>query len=313
MSTDTTTVMGAPTPQRPYRRRGMFWPLVLIGVGLIALLANYGLVQPVSFISILALWPVLLILLGIDIAFARRWPVPTLAAEVAVIAASLFLAATQPSALSLATFSFSTSNDCTPTMTAVSAARGSLTSVALRIDGGGARYHLTSGATAGVVEASSDRAVVCLRDRSAGSKGDVRLSQGGASFGGNTLIDVRVANDLPISLTVNGGAGEFVMDLHDVQLTDARVNVGASNATIVLPHPTGDVAVRLDGGASTISVEIPADVEARVIVSGGLIATVSTNPRATKSGSIIETPGYATAKDRVTVNISGGASSITVR
>jgi len=52
----------------------MFWPLVLIGVGLMFLLGNYGLIQPVSFLSLLALWPVLLILLGLDIAFARRWP-----------------------------------------------------------------------------------------------------------------------------------------------------------------------------------------------------------------------------------------------
>ena len=193
-----------------------------------------------------------------------------------------------------------------------SVARGALQSLALRIDGGGARYRVTGGAT-GAVEATSDREVLCLRDRTTGAKGDVLITQGGVQFGGGSEIDVRVANDLPLSFQLSAGAGEFVMDLHDVQTTDARLSVGASSTTIVLPHPTGDVSVRIDGGASSVVIEIPPDVEARVTVTGGLISTSSTNPRATKSGSIIETPGYATAKDRVTVNITGGASSIAVR
>ena len=81
----TTTTPVPPSDPGRRSRRGLFWPLVLIGIGLVALLANYGVITGLSIASILALWPVLLILLGIDIAFARRWPVPTLAAEVAII------------------------------------------------------------------------------------------------------------------------------------------------------------------------------------------------------------------------------------
>jgi hypothetical protein len=314
----TEPISPVPPPPRSYRRRGMFWPLVLIGVGLVALLANYGFVRPVSIVSFLALWPVLLVLLGIDIAFSRRWPLPTLGAEVVIIAGALLLAATQPATLSLATFSFGGSNDCSNPGPAVSAPRGSLESLRLTVNGGAAAYRLTGGAT-GAVEASADGTELCLSDRTSprGSAtvtaGDIRLSQSGAHFGGHADVTVNVANDLPLSLQVNAGAGEFLIDLHDVAVTDARLSVGASNTTIVLPHPTGDVPVRLDGGASNITVEIPADVEARIIVTGGLISTSSTNPRAMKTGGIIETPGYATAKDRVTVNITGGASQITVR
>jgi hypothetical protein len=295
------------------RRRGMFWPLVLIGIGLIALLANYGIIQSVSVVSFLALWPVLLILLGIDIAFARRWPVPTLAVEVAIICGALVLAATQPAALRFASFTFNGSRDCANGTTATSVPRGSLSSLTLRIDAGAARYRVMGGAT-DAVEVASDRDEICLRDRTTGSRGDVRISQTGARFGGTSEVVVKVASDLPIpSLEVSAGAGEFVVDLRDVKVASARFSVGASNTTVILPHPAGDVAVRLEGGASNISIEIPSDVEARVTVSGGLITTTSSNPRAAKSGDVIETPGYAAAKDRVTVTINGGASSIAVR
>jgi hypothetical protein len=98
-----------------------------------------------------------------------------------------------------------------------------------------------------------------------------------------------------------------------VQTTDARLSVGASSTTMVLPHPIGEVSARIDGGASNVAIEIPAGVEARVTINGGLVSSTSTNPRATMSGSVIETSGYSTANYRVTVTITGGASSITVR
>ena len=295
----------------------MFWPLILIAVGLIALAANYGWIEPVSFISILALWPVLLILLGIDIAFARRWPVATLGADVVIIAGALLLAATQPSALRLASFSFSRSSDCTNASPSVTVPRGTLASLRLSINGGAARYHLGGGA-AGAVAASADGADLCLSDRtsrdgSAAARGDVRLTQTGAQFSGSTDITVQVANDLPLSLAVNAGAGDFFFDLHDVRTTDARFNIGAASTTIVLPRPAGDVPVRIEGGASSIVIEIPAGVEARITVTGGLNATSAMNPRVTKSGDVNETAGYAAAKDRVTVTVNGGANSVSIR
>lgn len=312
MTSEATAASAPPPPRHPYRRRGMFWPLILIGIGLVSLLANYGLIQSVSVASILALWPVLLILLGIDIAFSRRWPVPTLAIEVAVIGAALLLAATQPTALSLATFTFGGSNACSRPTASNAVARGSLQSLSLRIDGGAARYRVTGGA-ADAVEVTSDHDEICLRDRSGGARGDVLISAARARFTGESEIIVKVANDLPLSLQVSAAAGEFMVDLRDVTMTDARLSVGASSTTIILPHPTGDLPIRLDGGASSVSIEIPSGVEARVSVTGGLISTTSTNPRASKTGNVIETAGYGVAKDRVTVTVTGGASSITVR
>lgn len=296
------------------RRRGVFWPLVLIAIGLVALAGNYGLVEPVSIIAILALWPVLLILLGIDIAFARRWPIPTLVAEVALIGAALALAVTQPSALRLGTFAFSNSSDCAHSSPSVSVPRGALQSLRLTINGGAAGYHLTGGSAAAVT-ASADGTEICVvsREASTSTQGDIRLTQSGTRLSASSDVAVQVANDLPLSLLINAGAGEFVFDLRDVRITDARMNIGASTTTIVLPHPSGEVPLRIDGGASSVIIEIPADVEARISVTGGLVSSSSINPRATKSGNVIETVGYAGAKDRVTVTVNGGASTVSIR
>ena len=78
------------------RRRGVFWPLLLIALGLLFLLQTMGFISGVSWLAIACLWPILLILIGLDIAFAGRWPLATLAAEVVVIAAGLALVAYAP-------------------------------------------------------------------------------------------------------------------------------------------------------------------------------------------------------------------------
>ncbi|HEX9494188.1 MAG TPA: DUF5668 domain-containing protein [Candidatus Limnocylindria bacterium] len=315
MSTETTTSATPPPPPpgRRYHRRGTFWPIVLIGIGLVALLGNYGLVAPMTWLSLIALWPVLLILLGIDIAFARRWPLPTLTAEVAIIALALVLAVTQPASLGIMSFTFGDrSGGCASPSSNVTVGRGAMERLALTIEGGAARYRVTSGAT-GAVEASSDTGELCIRDRSSGTRGDVRLTQGGFHFSGGSEILVKVPSDLPLTLTVNGGAGEFFYDLHDVKLVDAGMSIGAATVTMILPHPTGELRIRADGGASSLVFEVPADVEVRVSINGGLVSASSVNPRATRSGNVIETAGYASAKDRVTISVNGGASSVTVR
>ena len=55
-------------------RHSFFWPILLVGVGLVWLLVNLGIIAPISFATIIQFWPILLILLGLDILFGRRFP-----------------------------------------------------------------------------------------------------------------------------------------------------------------------------------------------------------------------------------------------
>ena len=303
-------------------RRGVFWPLLLIALGLIFLLQNFGFISGVSWLAVASLWPLLLVLIGLDIAFARRWPLATLAAEVAVIAAGLALVAYSPN-LSPGIFVFGDGNG--PGETDVSAARGSATQLSLTVNGGATRsFHVSGGAT-DLVEAHSANPDLRLRTSGSNGRADVRLDQTSNGFfrpvsAGD--IEIRVANDVPTSLTVNLGAGEFDVDLSDVRVTDARVNIGASSIRFVLPKASGDVAIRMNGGASNITLVVPDGVEARITTTGGLLSLRSDNTRLGTGGGIggcvacgssVETSGYGGAHDRVTVTISAGVSSIVVR
>jgi len=303
-------------------RRGVFWPLLLIALGIVFLLANFGFIAGVSWLAILSLWPLLLILIGLDVAFGRRWPLAALAAEVLVIAAGLALVASSPGA-GVGIFTFG--NGGGGGATDVNLVRTSATSAALTINGGAGRYHVSGGAT-DLVTAHSQNADLRLRASERGGRADVRIDQTGPQGifrgGGSTDIEVRIASDVPTSFNMNAGAGEFDVDLSDVRVTDARINTGASTTRLVLPRPAGDVPVRIGAGASTVVITVPEGVEAQVSTSGGLLTLRSDNSRLGQGGgtggcvacgSSVQTSGYATAKDRVSISISAGASSIVVR
>ena len=304
-------------------RRGVFWPLLLIALGLVFLLQNLGFISGVSWFAVASLWPLLLVLIGLDIAFARRWPLTTLAAEVLVIAAGLALVAYSPG-LSPGIFVFGDGDG--EGMTDVTVPRGSATSLALTVNAGATRSYQLSGGAQDLVDAHSANPELRARTSSRSGTIDVRLDQ--VSRGGfprpasGAAIEVHVAGDVPTSLTINAGAGEFDIDLSDIRVTDGRVNVGASSMRFVLPKPTGNVDIRMNGGASNIVIVVPDGVEARIATTGGFLSLHSENTRLGTAGVVggcvacgnsVETSGYGSAHDRVTLTISAGVTNIVVR
>jgi hypothetical protein len=295
-------------------RRGLFWPLLLITIGLVFLLVNFGFIPGVTALSLLNLWPLLLILAGVDIAIGRRWPLAALGINVAVIALGLALLATQPTFLGGPFFIVSGGGGVERD---VSVARESATSLSLEINGGAGRFHV-SGGSATLVDAHSVNDDLRLRladfDRG-GQHASVRIDQTGNRHVGGTATDVetRIASDVETDLQVDGGAGEFFIDLRDVKVTSAELSVGAASLTLTLPKPTAAVTIDVNAGASSIVIEVPDGVEARVTTTGALLTLRSSNPRIIATGSTAETAGYASATARVTVRVTAGVSSITVR
>jgi len=235
---------------------------------------------------------------------------------VAVIALGLVLLSTQPTILGSPFPIFGGSSGGERD---VSVDRQSVTAMSLEINGGAGRFRVVGG-SATLVEAHSASADLRLRRSDLGPQtssthADVRIDQIGNKRVGGTTTDVetRIASDVPTELSINGGAGEFFIDLSDVKVTSAELNVGAASLTLTLPKPTGTVNVDVNAGASSIVIEVPEGVEARVTTTGLVLTLRSSNPRVTASGNSAETSGYGSATARVTVHVTAGASSIAIR
>ena len=170
---------------------------------------------------------------------------------------------------------------------------------------GAGTYRLAGGSGAGLVEVAADQPTIASEVERSGDLAHVRLSTAierwGRDWRGGHSWQIGVATGLPTILDMQAGAGTFHVDLSTVSVVSARFSIGAAELTVVLPRPTGEVPVRIEGGAASFIVAVPAGVQARVSATGLL----------TTSGPS-ETPGYAGAADRVTVTVTGGAAAVRV-
>jgi hypothetical protein len=170
---------------------------------------------------------------------------------------------------------------------------------------GAGSYRIAGGTAAGLVEATADQPTIACETSRTGDLALVRLSTAIERWGwgwrdGHTW-QIGVAGGVPVMLDMQAGAGTFRVDLSGLSVVSARFGIGAAELTVVLPRPTGEVPIRIDGGAAGFTIAVPSGVQARVVTTGLLAAS---GPQ--------ETPGYATATDRVTVTVTGGAASVRV-
>ena len=143
---DASVAAPPPPAERPRRRRGFLFPLLLIVVGALFFASNFGYLPPISARAVLSLWPLLLVVWGVEIILARRQPYLALAIELVVILAGVAAVVTQPGAILLPAGASSSS---------ATVEREGTRTLSLRVDGGGGSYSIAGGATT-LVDARSD-------------------------------------------------------------------------------------------------------------------------------------------------------------
>jgi hypothetical protein len=127
--------------------------------------------------------------------------------------------------------------------------------------------------------------------------------------------DIALNSQVPWRITVRGGGvSRLDADLGGLRLDSFEVEGGASRVELMLPDPSGAVPIRIDGGASNVSVRRPEGVAARLHVGGGASKLALDGQRLGAIGgeTRLESPGYANATDRYEIIITGGANNVAV-
>jgi hypothetical protein len=129
--------------------------------------------------------------------------------------------------------------------------------------------------------------------------------------GGEVTLNAAV----PWEVEVRGGAYKVEADLSGLKLTSFVLTRGLSDVDLTLPEPSGVVPVRLTGGASEVNIRRPAGVEARLSMIGGVSKlTFDEQSFDAVGGKLrLRSPGYDSVSDRYEIEVSGGASKVTVQ
>ena len=129
-----------------------------------------------------------------------------------------------------------------------------------------------------------------------------------------TVGNLRLNTTIPWEIEIRAGASHFSVDLTGMQLESLRVKGGASQATLTLPRPVGTVPISIGTGASQVTIHRPAGVPTRVHVhKGANQVNLDTQYFGAIGGEMHwEGPDYESARDRIDITISGGASHLVI-
>lgn len=121
-----------------------------------------------------------------------------------------------------------------------------------------------------------------------------------------------VAADVPLELGVESGAARVRLDLSTTLLRRLRIATGASDTRVALPRAAGETFVRAEGGAASLTFEVPAGVAARIRSRMALGSSQVDETRFPRAGNGWESPDWGTATNRVEIDVQGGVGSVRV-
>jgi hypothetical protein len=119
---------------------------------------------------------------------------------------------------------------------------------------------------------------------------------------------------VPITtLTVQSGAADAKLDLSTLRVSTLDINVGAAATTVQLPEAAGATSAHISGGAATITVNVPQGVAARIQHRGGLSTlTVDSSRFTLVSDGLYQSPDYAAAQNKVDLTLETGIATIQI-
>jgi hypothetical protein len=296
------------------RRVSLVGPVILIGLGVIFLLNSLGLLAWSVWEVILRLWPVLLIAVGLEIILNRlsAWgSLLALALTVVILASAFWLLGPD-----IGTRRVMTGEEIRQTL-------GEASRAEVVIEPGVGSLHIkalpeSANLIEGVIQmgrgqrARRDFAVTgktatfTLR-----SEGEGEIIGPFFWWSDQPIWELGLAPEVPLELEIDIGVGWADVDLTGLAVDDLKVSMGIGRATITLPDE-GRFQAKIDSSIGETVVVIPAGMAARIRVDTGL--AVSDLPDGYQQRDDVYTsPGYASADDRVDLEIDQAIGKVTIR
>ena len=298
-------------------RGGFVGPIILIGAGLIFLLNNLGVVGWDIWATLLRLWPILLIAVGLDLLVGRRFPLGSvLLALVLIVVLVLAVRGT----LTTPVVASDAGVDRTET---ISQDLGSEERAEVDIKFGTGNLNISalnegSGQLVqGTVDLSRDERVTDSYRVSNGVGYYTLESQGSWSWGAEVFTDqgkdwdLGLNRDIQLDLEVDAGAGKSVLDLGVLNLRRFNLDGGVGQVTVKLPA-AGRYDMTINGGVGQVTLMVPEGLAARVRVDGGL-GGVDVQGDFQRQGDVYITGDYNTAADRATIEVNGGVGRTVIK
>ena len=324
------------------RKTSFFWPVVLVGAGVILLLKNFGVLQDFNFNFLFRLWPLLLVVVGLDLIFGRQFPwVGALIGLLAVGAIIVFLF-------------FAPSMGINPPAgvrtEVLSTPLENTERVKYNLDTAAEPVHISA------LQNSEDlfKATIVHRgfinfNVTGENEKEITLSQTTTSEDRISVVpglvnlkwEISLTPAIPSIINLDGGSGALKIDLEGIALEALRANLGSGASDITLPESATAYTVEIDSGSGAVNLSLADETELTLTLSSSSGAFTIWVPQGAAlkvevlddgSGSvrlpvdlelmegdgdfendIWQSPGFESAENQVVIRIlDRGSGSITI-
>ncbi len=123
---------------------------------------------------------------------------------------------------------------------------------------------------------------------------------------------IGLTTEVPIDLAVDAGASRTTLDFAEIRLRSLDLHTGASETRVRLPRAAGMTRVKANAGAASLAIEVPDGVAARIRTRMALGSAQVDQIRFPATATGYESPDFATAANRVEIDVNGGVGSFRV-
>jgi hypothetical protein len=287
----------------------LFFGTSLVLVGLIFLLNNMGFLDPGIWLTLLRLWPLYLIILGINIIFGRgrlSFIGPLLLALIVIIV--IFLYQGQGRDLGLI-HGKDIRQDLEP---GVIHGELDIKTGATRLDIGAeeGEFLYTGRLTYGRghpqlnYKRIGERALVFIApDKRGGNFIRPRLGET------RSTLQLGLSTYIPWDIGVSGGVISGDMDLSQLNVGLLKLDSGITSLNMKFGWNSKGAKIRLDGGICKVQLLLPKGLPTRIYVNSALMSGNIKDIGLNKNGKEYTTPGYSQGLD---IEISAGISKVDV-
>lgn len=304
----------------------IFLGLSIISLGIIFIGLNASWWDASILLSVLALWPVFFIVLGLKF-LIKNEKIFSIAVLILVALCALFIFTCYRSGNSFIAkdgkfMGFTVNNKTEQKEYSADFDEATTKKLSLTLNTGAAKVTLKEFPAAGnsegklyLVEAKNMGDITTTSKISNGEAAvSINESNVGSGFNVGSITDreivIYLPESLPLDLDLQCGASKVSLDFSKLTTEKMDLNIGASSGDIYLGSKAANQTLQLDAGASSLVFHVPADLGISASFEGGLNNINSdAHLNIEKKDNLYQSSGFDTAASKLTITSSSGVSN----
>ena len=291
--------------------KGVGFGVFLLTVGIIWVLVSVGVISWSIFHALFVLWPLVLVLIGINIIFRNNEIIKAVAwvAFLAVVISYGYF------------FEDGRTGDSGEGITAGRSVsierRAEVQKGNLKIAFGGTRINLDSDASA-LLEAEIQDEYVTYSDKVEDGVSKIAFDKKNYNIGSfNKNLSTRynrfhLSNQVPWDIEIDTGAVDAAFDLSGLAVEKFSLDMGAANISLTLGDDYANPRIDINAGAAKLDIKVPSDAGVRIRVDGALNSTNLDGPGWEKRDRTYYSEGYDDAAVKIDMDVDTAVSKLTV-